>query len=162
MRQRPFWMAENKKKQQKGESSMFIRTYMICCVVLSALLAGCATTPTVDSGEIAVETEDMRAVVLFSDSDRGKIRNYYRNVKKGKRIPPGLAKKQELPPGLQKHIERNGKLPPGLEGRRLPQDLEGTLPHLPAGFVRLQVGGDIVLLNEKTRVVLDVIWDVLQ
>jgi len=104
----------------------------------------------------------MRAVIVFSDSDRGKIRNYYRDPKKGKTIPPGLAKKQELPPGLQKHIEKNGKLPPGLEGRRLPQDLEGTLPHLPAGFVRLQVGGDIVLLNEKTRVVLDVIWDVLQ
>jgi hypothetical protein len=150
------------KKQQKRESAMFIRTYMICCVVLSALLVGCATTPTVDSGGIAIETEDMRAVIVFSDSDRGKIRNYYRDAKKGKTIPPGLAKKQELPPGLQKHIERNGKLPPGLEGRRLPRDLEGTLPHLPAGFVRLQVEGDIVLLNEKTRVVLDVIWDVLQ
>ena len=141
---------------------MNMRTNIIGCVVISALMAGCATTPTVDSGEIAIETENMRAVVVFSDSDRGKIRHYYRNAKKGKKMPPGLAKKQELPPGLQKHIEKNEKLPPGLEGRKLPQDLEGTLPHLPAGFVRIQVGGDIVLLNEKTKVVLDVIWDVLQ
>ena len=87
---------------------MYIKGYMICCVVLSALLVGCATTPTVDSGGIAIETEDMRAVIVFSDSDRGKIRNYYRDTTKGKTIPPGLAKKQELPPGLQKHIEKNG------------------------------------------------------
>ena len=140
---------------------MYLRTYMIYCVVLSALMAGCATTPTVDSGTIAVETEDMSAVIVFSDSDRGKIRHYYENIKKTKTVPPGLAKKQELPPGLQKHVVKHGELPPGLEGRGLPQDLEGVLSHLPAGFVRLRVGGDVVLLNEKTRVVLDVIWDVL-
>lgn len=140
---------------------MYLRTYMICCVVLSALMAGCATTPTVDSGTIAIETEDMSAVIVFSDSDRGKIRHYYENIKKTKTVPPGLAKKQELPPGLQKHVVKHGELPPGLEGRRLPQGLEGTLSHLPAGFVRFRVEGDVVLLNEKTRVVLDVIWDVL-
>ena len=140
---------------------MYLRTYMIYCVVLSALMAGCATTPTVDSGTIAVETEDMSAVIVFSDSDRGKIRHYYENIKKTKTVPPGLAKKQELPPGLQKHVVKHGELPPGLEGRGLPQDLEGVLSRLPAGFVRLRVGGDVVLLNEKTRVVLDVIWDVL-
>ena len=103
----------------------------------------------------------MRAVVVFSDSDRGKIKHHYRNFKKTKTMPPGLAKKQKLPPGLQKHIAKHGKLPPGLEGRRLPRDLERTLSHLPAGYVRFRVGGDVVLLNEKTRVVLDVIWDVL-
>ena len=140
---------------------MYLRTYMIYCVVLSVLMAGCATTPTVDSGTIAIETEDMSAVIVFSDSDRGKIRHYYENIKKTKTVPPGLAKKQELPPGLQKHVVKHGELPPGLEGRGLPQDLEGVLSHLPAGFVRLRVGGDVVLLNEKTRVVLDVIWDVL-
>ena len=140
---------------------MYLRTYMIYCVVLSALMAGCATTPTVDSGTIAIETEDMSAVIVFSDSDRGKIRHYYENIKKTKTVPPGLAKKQELPPGLQKHVVKHGELPPGLEGRGLPQDLEGVLSHLPAGFVRLRVGGDVVLLNEKTRVVLDVILDVL-
>ncbi len=35
------------------------------------------------------------------------------------RLPPGLAKRGgNLPPGLQKHIERTGQLPPGLEKRR--------------------------------------------
>lgn len=140
---------------------MFLRTYMICYVVLSILMAGCATGPTIDSGTIAIENKDMRGVIVFSDSDRDKIRHYYKDRKKIKSMPPGLAKKQELPPGLQKHIQKHGELPPGLEGRRLPLDLGRTLSPLPPGFVRLRVGGDIVLLDEKTRVVFDVIWDVL-
>jgi len=139
---------------------MFLRMLKLSCLMLVALMAGCATTPTVDSGTVAIENKDMSAVIVFSDNDRGKIRNYYKNIKKTKTMPPGLAKKQELPPGLQKHIARYGELPPGLEGRRLPLDLEGGLSRLPAGYVRLRVGGDVVLMNEKTRVVLDVIWDV--
>jgi hypothetical protein len=152
---------------------MLFGKYMIRCIVLSVFLAGCVTTPAesptvesgtivVESGTVIVETEDVSAVIVFSDSDRDKIRRYYSNMKKTKRMPPGLAKKQELPPGLQKHIAKYGELPPGLEGRGLPQDLEGILSHLPAGFVRLQVGVDVVLLNKKTRIVLDVIWDVLR
>ncbi len=36
-------------------------------------------------------------------------------------LPPGLAKRSgDLPPGLQRHIERTGQLPPGLEKRTAP------------------------------------------
>ena len=62
---------------------MFSRIYMICCVVLSILIAGCATTqtgsPTIDSGAVIVETEDFRVAIVFSDDDRAKIRHYYKN-----------------------------------------------------------------------------------
>jgi hypothetical protein len=141
---------------------MLIRIIMMCWIVLSVFLAGCATTPTVESGGIEIETEDMRAVIVFSDSDRAKIREHYKMIRGGKTLPPGLAKKDKLPPGLQRHIAKYGELPPGLEGRRLAPELEKTLSRLPDGFVRLQVGGDVILLNKKTRVVLDVIWDVMQ
>ena len=140
---------------------MFLRAYILSGLLLAGFMAGCATTPTVDSGTVAIENKDMSAGIVFSDSDRGKISNYYKNMMKTKTMPPGLAKKQELPPGLQKHIVKHVELPPGLEGRRLPLDLEGGLSRLPAGYIRLRVGGDIVLMNEKTRVVFDVVWDVL-
>lgn len=40
--------------------------------------------------------------------------NPYRN-----NLPPGLAKRNgNLPPGLQRHIDRTGHLPPGLEKKR--------------------------------------------
>lgn len=131
-----------------------------CIIVLAAVMTGCASGPKVESGSIGVEGKDVKAVLVFSDSDRGKILHYYEKGKKSKELPPGLAKKQELPPGLQQHIEKYGTLPPGLEGRRLPGDLERTLSTLPEGYVRLKVGGDVVLMDEKTRVVFDVIWKV--
>ena len=57
-------------------------------------------------------------------------------------------------------IEKYRELPPGIEGRRLPQELENTLSPLPSNYIRLQVGGDIVLLHGRTRYVLDVVFDV--
>lgn len=133
---------------------------VVLSILLSAMIAGCATTPRIDSGAIAVENKDIKAAMVFGAGDSEKIHHYYKSRKKEKNLPPGLAKKEKLPPGLEKHIQKHGELPPGLEGRRLPHDLDRTLTRLPEGYVRLKVGGDVVLMNEKTRVVFDVIWDV--
>ena len=46
------------------------------------------------------------------------------------------------------------------EGSRLPADLERTLRRLPEDYVRISVGGDILLMNKKTRYVFDVVFDV--
>ena len=139
---------------------MNTKLFVVLSILLSVMIAACATTPRVDSGSVAVENKDIKAVMVFGDGDREKISRYYKSRVKRKALPPGLAKKEKLPPGLEKHIEKHGKLPPGLEGRRLPHDLDRTLTRLPEDYVRLKVGGDIVLMNEKTRVVFDVIWDV--
>jgi hypothetical protein len=139
---------------------MFLRTYMFWYVVVSVFMAGCTTTPTVDSGSVVVESEDFRAAIIFNDADRRKIKQYFDKKHKLKTLPPGLAQKDELPPGLRKHIEKYRELPPGIEGRRLPQELENTLSPLPSNYIRLQVGGDIVLIHGRTRYVLDVVFDV--
>ena len=139
---------------------MFLRTYMFWYVVVSVFMAGCTTTPTVDSGSVVVESEDFRAAIIFNDADRRKIKQYFDKKHKLKTLPPGLAKKDELPPGLRKHIEKYRELPPGIEGRRLPQELENKLSPLPSNYIRLQVGGDIVLIHGRTRYVLDVVFDV--
>ena len=139
---------------------MNTKLFVVLSILLSVMIAACATTPRVDSGSVAIENKDIRAVIVFGEGDREKISRYYKSRMKRKTLPPGLAKKEKLPPGLEKHIEKYGKLPPGLEGRRLPRDLDRTLARLPEDYVRLKVGGDIVLMNEKTRVVFDVIWDV--
>ncbi len=78
----------------------------------------------------------------------------------GQGLPPGLAQRQ-LPPGLQKHIERTGRLPPGLEKRRLPGDLRALLPVRSGQDYRV-VGNDIVLIEIATELILDVMKDVLR
>jgi len=125
------------------------------------VLSGCSTFPHVNSGVFEAQSDDAYVKVAFSDHDRRLIHEYYDGkMSKHKKLPPGLAKKEQLPPGLQKQLAKNGKLPPGLEKRRLPYDLEDRLSHLPTGYVRLKVGGDIVLMNETTEIIVDIIYDI--
>jgi len=140
------------------------------------LLSGCVVAPQPSdthpdvrvSGRMVVGDEHAQLSISFSDNDRRHIHDYYyreqesiRNKhNKRKAMPPGLAKRDELPPGLQRQVRRNGELPPGIEGRQLPVDLEQRLSPLPAGYLRLQVGRDIVLMNQRTRVTVDVIKNI--
>lgn len=148
--------------------------------MVALLLTGCAggmhdsgpaSAPDNDvsvSGGVVVGDEHTQVAIVFSDDDRRQIHDYYyreRHEERGrkdkqKRVPPGLAKRDELPPGLQRQIQRNGQLPPGLAGRALPDDLEQHLSPLPANYVRLQVGRDIVLMDQRTRVTVDVIKNI--
>ena len=118
------------------------------------LVTGCATNAGT-SGRVVVQDENSQVEVVFTNRDRNLIREYYH-----RHLPPGLAKRSSLPPGLQKQVERRGQLPPGLQGKRLPHDLEVKLSPLPDAYVRLQVGVDIVLMNTRTRVIVDVIKDI--
>lgn len=117
------------------------------------LMTGCVVNP--DYGRISARGRDVRADIVFSDHDRVAIYDYYH-----RHLPPGLAKKHRLPPGLRKHLARHGELPPDLAHYRLPPNLDRRLRRLPSGYVRLRVGTDIVLLHERTRMILDVVQDV--
>ncbi len=105
----------------------------------------------------------------FLDEERRIITEYYRPAsgkKKGKSkgLPPGLAKRGgNLPPGLQKHLEKNGQLPPGLQKRLepLPTDLSRELPRLPEHWERVTMDRDVILLDRRTNRILDIIEDVV-
>jgi Ni/Co efflux regulator RcnB len=84
-----------------------------------------------------------------------------KNGKGGKGPPPGLAKRDSFPPGLQRQLERNGRLPPGLEKKAFPAHLRGQLPSPLRGTERVIIGNDAVLIDTATNVVLDVIRDVM-
>jgi hypothetical protein len=73
-------------------------------------------------------------------------------------LPPGLAKKDQLPPGLEKQLVRRGTLPPGLQKRiyPCPEELDRRLPPPPPDCANVVIGGHIVLLNRKTNLVVDI------
>lgn len=121
--------------------------------IAASVITGCVANP--DYGRVSARGGDIRADIVFSDHDRITIYDYYR-----RHLPPGLAKKHRLPPGLRKHLARRGELPPGLASYRLPRELDRRLRRLPAGYVRLRVGTDIVLLHERTHLILDVVQNV--
>jgi hypothetical protein len=91
------------------------------------------------------------------------IREWFSSPANLNGLPPGLAKREQLPPGLQRQLARNGTLPPGLQKKvqPLPRDLEIKLPRLPDGRRRIIVAGNVILLEERTALIVDIIQDIL-
>jgi Ni/Co efflux regulator RcnB len=102
------------------------------------------------------EDED-RDERYYSDHDRDSARGWHDEHENN--LPPGLAKKDQLPPGLEKQLVRRGSLPPGLQKRLqpCPEELERRLPPPPAECAHMLVGGHVILLNRRTNVVVDVV-----
>jgi hypothetical protein len=94
----------------------------------------------------------------FSDRERDVISDCMADSYRD--LPPGLAKRGgNLPPGLERHLQRNGTLPPGLQKRvrLLPDQCEERLPRLPGGWARVVLGARIMLLDPDQRIV-DIFW----
>lgn len=119
-------------------------------------LAGCETPPY--HGSVQVRDRDYDVRVVFSDSDRRIIRDYYRED--ARRLPPGLAKKGKIPPGHAFKLKRNQSVPPDVSWGYLDSDIERRLSRLPDGFVRVVIGADVGILNTRTRVVVDLLEDI--
>lgn len=123
------------------------------------------------------------ADVVFKEAEKRIIKEYYDRVpgakpsddddgdkaKKGKKdkakgkgrgngLPPGLAKRDQLPPGLAK---RGNQLPPGLMKGDLPPDLENKLDDVPDNVERVIVDSDVLLVQKGTEIILDVIEGVI-
>ena len=109
------------------------------------------------------QNEDPYSRYGFQAHDREVISSYY--TKKGKGLPPGQAKKNgNLPPGLEKQLERNGTLPPGLQKKLqpCPVELSHQLPPLPPDYRRAVIGAHIVVLNKNTNIIVDIFKDVVR
>jgi hypothetical protein len=123
------------------------------------------------SGHISVNDGSKSLDIAFSNHDKSVIAAYYQDgtissrtqtvrggkhgkgSKGGKHVPPGLAKKGGLPPGIAKR----DRLPAEVVTEVLPVELERKLSPLPSpNYVRVKVGQDLVIMDKRTRVVLDV------
>lgn len=128
------------------------------------MIAGAAATSLLSGGLLPAREAERPA--QFLPEERRLIEQYYRGGKKAKPkgLPPGLAKRGgNLPPGLQKKLEKNGELPPGLQKKLtpLPVELDRQLPPLPDSWERVVVERDIILIDRRTNRILDIIEDVL-
>ena len=88
----------------------------------------------------------------FSSKERNIITNYFNNN-------PFLT--SSLPPGIAMNVARGKPLPPGIAKKYLPNNLLNLLPNYP-GYNYLAVGRDVVLVDSTTKVVADVLENVLQ
>jgi hypothetical protein len=98
---------------------------------------------------------------VFTVQERTIVTRYFAENRSS--LPPGLAKRDRLPPGLEKQLRQRGTLPPGLQKRAqpLPIELERQLTLLPTGYRRVVIGGNVILMNEKTAVIYDIVRNVI-
>src|SRR5438270_12288699 len=82
----------------------------------------------------------------YADHDRD-IHDWYRSHYS--HLPPGLAKRDRLPPGLQRQLVVRGTLPPGLQRQMqpCPRELEVMLPPPPPNYAHFVIVVNLVLVK---------------
>jgi hypothetical protein len=109
-----------------------------------------------EHGDHDRDDDDQGGRRSYSAHDRQYLRAWYE--RQDGHPPPGLAKRDELPPGLEKQLEVRGTLPPGLRKKLMPcpPEFATRLPLPPPGYGDFLLGGHVVLMNRSNYLVLDV------
>ena len=102
-----------------------MKKQLLVSIVMGALFLGWGCQRRATSGRRVNPPSQSRGggaeatvAVIFSTGDREIIIEFARGKRSG--LPPGLAKKDRLPPGLERQLRRNAQLPPGLQKRLTP------------------------------------------
>jgi hypothetical protein len=97
-------------------------------------------------------------IVIDQAGHRRIVQEFY----SGGSLPPGLAKRDSLPPGLSKQLRERGQLPPGLQKRLtpVPAALGSRLPAMPAHYTRSFAGRDLIFVDTRTNRIVSIIRDI--
>lgn len=97
----------------------------------------------------------------FDERQHAMVREYYAEQYRGRRCPPGLAKKHNgcMPPGHAKQWQVGRPLPREVIYYSVPQPLVVQIGPPPAGHRYVRVAGDILLIAIGTGMVVDAIND---
>jgi Ni/Co efflux regulator RcnB len=110
------------------------------------------------------ERQEIKHGAYFNDEQRSYVRQYYtQQYGKAGRCPPGLAKKNNgcMPPGQARKWAVGQPLPAGVAVYSVPQPVIVHLAPAPYGYRYARVGGDIVLIQVRTNIVVDIIQALL-
>lgn len=93
---------------------------------------------------------------FYRQHDRYAMREWYEGHYQ--HLPPGLAKRDRLPPGLERQLVVRGTLPPGLRKKfyPCPPEFVRELPPPPPNCEHVFIGGHVVLLNRVNFQIVDV------
>jgi len=98
---------------------------------------------------------------VFTTAERTVITRWFSTNRSN--LPPGLAKRETLPPGLEKQLREKGTLPPGLRDKiqPLPVALERELSAIPTGYRRVVIAGNVIVMNPVTGLIYDIVRNVI-
>lgn len=110
------------------------------------------------------ERKEIQPGTYFNDQQRTYVREYYvQNYGKGKKCPPGLAKKNNgcMPPGQVRNWAVGQPVPRGVTVYTVPQPVIRQLPPAPYGYRYVLIGGDVVLVQQQNNLIVDIIVGLL-
>ena len=130
----------------ESESIVTFTTVTAASAMTTTAPTAAAAAPATKARSYDEESPEARS---FSARDRRVIRNCFEE--NASNLPPGLAKRETLPPGLERQLQRNGTLPPGLQKRvqPLPQVCESQLGRLPRDLERVVYNRRVMLINAE-------------
>jgi Ni/Co efflux regulator RcnB len=110
--------------------------------------------------------EEIKHGAYFNDQQRTYVREYYTQQygnANARRCPPGLAKKNNgcMPPGQAKKWDVGQRIPAGVQVYSVPQPVIVRLPPAPYGYRYVRLGGDVVLVQTQTNLIVDIIHALL-
>lgn len=128
-------------------------------LILAASIALSGVARADKHGKHDRDDDDDQGRHYYSDHDRDYMRGWYYDHDHENHLPPGLAKRDQLPPGLERQLRVRGTLPPGLRKKMMPcpEEIEHRLPPPPVGCEHVVLGGHVVLVNRSSYVVLDIL-----
>ncbi|MGH9509838.1 MAG: hypothetical protein ACRD2Q_11055 [Terriglobales bacterium] len=143
------------KQEAKVESEavlVFVTSAPSTAPTTSSSAAKPSSAASTSSAGVKSYDDDDPAAQSFSARDRRVINNCFREHASD--LPPGLAKRESLPPGLQRQLEKNGTLPPGLQKRvqPLPGLCENDLPKLPSSLERVIFSRRVMLIDSAYKI----------
>lgn len=103
---------------------------------------------------------DTTVVVVVDREGHSRVVREY--VTRGN-LPPGLAKRRTLPPGLRQQLHEKGALPPGLREyyTPIPAEWNGRFPAVPVYYTRYFVGRDLIIIDTRNDTLVSLIRDLL-
>ncbi len=126
------------------------RTIPAILAALSILL-GTSLAAVADVGvSVEFSEEEIRIIGAWYE-EHGADHDNARGKRKGKGLPPGIAK----------NLARGKPLPPGIAKQHLPDGLVHALPAPPRGYERIVVDGKVLLVDIATQVIHDILTDVV-
>jgi hypothetical protein len=101
-----------------------------------------------------------RDPMVFTARDRAAVRSYYRDA--SDLVPKAAKHAGAAAAGPHKRLRQNGILPRGLQQRMepLPEQLETQLHFLYFGYSRGMIGQDVVIVEDRSQRIMDIIRDV--
>lgn len=139
------------KKRAKGPPDQALRLGLALAAAVLAATPAAAKKPERET-EPPI-TAERAAALAFNEAERRLIIEFFGDPRQRE----AAVAAKPLPPGIAKKLARGGTLPPGIAKRYLPGELDQRLRPRPAGFEKLIVGNDVLLIEAATGLVYDIV-----